>query len=127
MNKIEIGVSKQLIHRILKKLVEKGRVQKFGLPPKTIYRKTKQSTLLTSTNPFSETDSIYLQNNFLAISETGDYLEGYLGFCQWCIKRKLPIKKTLDEFKKTRHKYEHYYNAAGFINGMEKIRQTKGF
>jgi hypothetical protein len=123
----EIGVSKQLVHRIVKKLVDEGKIQKLGLPPKTIYRKPGHTAPISSANPFSETDSIYLQNNFLAISETGEYLEGYNGFGQWCIKRNLPVQKTFDEFKKTKQKYQRYYNTAGIIDGLEKIKQTKGF
>ena len=121
------GVTKQLVHRILKKLVDERKVERLGLPPKTIYRKIHTPKTLPTSNPFSEKECDYLKKTFLMISETGEYLEGWLGFESWCNKRKLPVRKTFEEFVKTKQKCNQYYNPQNIIDGTEKIIHTKGY
>lgn len=120
-------VSKQLIHRILKKLVEEGTIQKFGMPPKTIYRQSNTPKTILPLNPLNEEETRFLNDNFLLITETGEYLEGYEGFSLWCIRRKLPIEKTFREFQSTKQKYMRHYNTEGWIDGTEKIKNTTGY
>ncbi|HVU85100.1 MAG TPA: hypothetical protein VHC50_09675, partial [Puia sp.] len=48
-------------------------------------------------------------------------------FDYWCRQRKLPVLKTLAEFKTTKIKYEDYYDEDGTINGIEKLKNTKGY
>jgi hypothetical protein len=123
----ETGVSKQLVHRILKSLVEKGTLIKLGTAPKTVYRWQNVQLPSLPTNTFDQTQNDYLKQHFLLITETGLYLEGYDAFALWCTKRKLPIQKTYNEFVETRKKYEPYYGDDGLIDGMEKIRNTKEY
>lgn len=123
----QIKVSKQLVHRILKKLTEEGFIQKFGLPPKTIYRRTIAPKITLPENHFDEEENRFLNDNFLLITETGEFLEGYEGFALWCIRRKLPIEKTLREYQITKQKYAAYYSADGWIDGTEKIQNTDGY
>jgi len=61
------------------------------------------------------------------ISETGLLLYGIDAFDYWCKQRKLPILKTLEEFKITKEKYLQYVNAVGLIDGLDKIKNTKGY
>jgi hypothetical protein len=49
------------------------------------------------------------------------------GFSKWRTQRKLPVEKTVEEFKKTRKKYDSYYNSDGLVDGMDKIKSTKEF
>jgi hypothetical protein len=123
----ETGVSKQLVHRILKTLVEQGKLARLGTPPKTIYRLVKTIKAATPQNFLDEKQNEFIQTNFLLITETGEYLEGFDGFALWCTKRNLPIEKTFKEFVDTRKKYEKYYNREGVIDGMEKLKNTKGY
>lgn len=123
----ETKVSKQLVHRILKSLVEKGKLIKLGTPPKTVYRLARISKIEISENFLNEQENNFLNTHFLLITETGEYLEGYQGFSIWCIKRNLPIVKTFLEFVETKKKYAKYYDSQGFIDGIEKIRNTKGY
>lgn len=120
-------VSKQLVHRILKKLVVEGSIQKFGIPPKTIYRQSNTPKTVLPKNPLNEEESRFLSNNFLLVTETGQFLEGYEGFALWCARRKLPIEKTFREFQHTKQKYMSYYSAEGWIDGTEKIKNTTGY
>jgi hypothetical protein len=54
-------------------------------------------------------------------------LEGEAGFQKWCEQRKLPFAKTTEEYIQTRKKYDHYLNEDGLIDGMDKLRNTKGY
>jgi hypothetical protein len=128
----ELNVSKQLIHRILNDFIADGTLIKLGLPPKTVYRSllyaslVQEEALLPLDAP-KHKDADFLQAHFLLITETGEYLEGLNGFTIWCQKRDLPLEKTIKEFKETRKKYAAFYNVNGLVNGIEKIKTTKGF
>lgn len=122
-----LGVSKQIIHRVLARLLESEIIEKYGKPPRVVYKKRDKPEIKLPDTKLSEEDTIFLRENFLLISETGDYLEGAKGFQKWCITRKLPIEKTVLEFIKTKKKYKKYNNSQGYINGTEKLKNTKGF
>ena len=70
---------------------------------------------------------MFLKENFFIITELGEILEGVIGFANWCNKRDLPLEKTINEFIDTKKKYEHYYIKDGFIDGLQKLTNTKGF
>ena len=122
----QLFVSKQAVHSALNQLIENGEIEKLGRTPKTIYRITKVHKPLIF-DSVSVDDDGYLQNQFLIITEIGKMLNGAEGFAYWCKQRDLPLQKTIEEFKKTKTKYESYYNEMGIINGMEKLSNTKGF
>jgi phosphoribosylpyrophosphate synthetase len=44
----------------------------------------------------------------------------------WCRKQNLPLSKTIDEYIVTRQKYLDFYNEQHLINGIEKLKATKG-
>lgn len=124
---LEVLASKQLIHRILKKLTEQQEVQKFGTSPKTFYRKIKHEISKNSETILNKDDVDFLKKEFLVITEKGEYLEGKAGFENWCQKRNLPVEKTLNEFKITKEKYNQHIQRNGLIDGTEKLINTKGF
>ncbi|HEU5289453.1 MAG TPA: hypothetical protein VFU05_02345 [Cyclobacteriaceae bacterium] len=125
----KLGVSKQMVHIVIKQLVEDRFLEKLGRTPKTIYRLVDQK----KTSQVSESLSVYqhefefLKQNFMVVTETGAILEGLPAFDYWCGQRKLPVKKTLEEFISTKKKYQDYYENDGIINGIEKLRNTKGY
>ena len=123
-----LHVTKQSAHSVMNKLMEEGRVEKLGRVPKTIYR------LISSSAPKAEIATTvsaahkkFLQKHCLLITETGKMLEGANAFEVWCRQRKLPFEKTIQEFITTQQKYDAYFNREGFINGMEKLKNTKGY
>lgn len=122
-----ISVSKQMIHKVLKKLIDQKEIEKFGSAPKTFYRKLFTEKIETLKFDISEEDEKFLKKEFLLISETGKYLEGIDGFANWCKKRNLPIEKTVKEFILTKEKYTKFVDEKGFIDGTEKLKSTKGF
>ena len=124
---VNIEATKQMVHLVLKRLLEKGVIEKFGRTPKTFYRKKKgiaSPGILPDLNPEQR---VWLEEQFLLISETGNMLSGFAGFVAWCLQRKLPVEKTFYEFFETKKKYEVYYNSMGIVDGMEKLKNTKGF
>lgn len=123
-----LNVSRQLIHRLLKILQEEGLVQKLGRSPKTFYRWVGKENL-NKEKPIQidEEKSSFLEDHFLFISENGERFEGMEAMALWCKRQKVPLEKTINEFITTRKKYLAYYNQAGLISGLDKIKSTKGF
>jgi hypothetical protein len=125
----KLGISKQMAHIAVKKLTEQSRLEKLGRPPKTIYRLLqdyrpgkKQEILV-----LPEKDKAFLEKEFLAVTESGNLLSGIDAFAYWCKQRKLPVEKTLGEYIITKEKYTRYYEPTGMVNGLEKLRNTKGY
>ena len=132
----KIGISKQMVHLVVKQLQEEGKLEKLGRAPKTVYRLLSQENKshydLVAEAPqeysaIQEEDKAFLDKNFLVVTETGNLLEGMEAFQHWCRQRSLPITKTLMEYLSTKKKYEKYYDADGMINGTEKLNNTKGY
>lgn len=125
----KLNASKQMVHTVLNRLMEDRIVEKLGRAPKTVYRLIGASpkTVGPAVPEISEKDREFLQKNFLAVTETGNLLEGIEAFGNWCKQRKLPVLKTLSEFIDTKKKYQPYYDDQGNINGLEKLKNTKGY
>lgn len=122
----KIGASKQMIHLILKRMLDDDRVVKLGRTPKTVYRFVEQPVIKTSNTPIkiSEEQEEFLKNNCVLVTEMGELLEGIDAFKTWCNKRNEPVEKTLLEFIKTKKKYRSYYNYEGLIDGSQKLKAT---
>jgi hypothetical protein len=124
---IHTDATKQMIHLVLNRLMEKGFIEKFGRTPKTFYRKKKDKPSPEILPDLSPEQNEWLAEQFLLISETGNMLSGLAGFVAWCLQRKLPVEKTFYEFFETKKKYDVYYNSMGIVDGMDKLKNTKGF
>lgn len=123
-----IAVSKQIIHRVLARLIDAGEIEKQGRAPKVYYRlKEKAKTNVAAANEISDTEKAFLQDNFNLFTETGNQLEGIEAFGKWCARQNLPLQKTIAEYIKTREKYLAYFGKYNLINGTEKLTNTKAF
>lgn len=121
----KLSVSKQMVHLVLNKLVEKKYIQKLGRVPKTIYQILDVTKKKISLHPkISDDNNDFLKQHFLVITEIGKMLNGIEAFHYWCEKRNQPTLKTLNEFIKTKQKYNSYYNKNKFINGTNKLKST---
>ncbi len=134
----ELSVSKQMVHSVLNKLVESGYIEKFGSVPKTIYKLVSSKTniynesisLNAVANDLTDLNHdklVFLESNFLVITEIGQLLKGFDAFRYWCQKRKQPLEKTIDEFILIKNKYNSYLDKNGLISGLDKIKNTKGY
>ena len=125
----KLNVSKQMVHVAIKQLLENNIIIKLGAPPKTIYRKlseTKKAKEIPSLN-LTEDELIYLAQNFLIVTDVGNLLDGIEAFSYWCQQRDLPIEKTAKEFIITKDKYKKYLDKSGFIDGTDKLVNTKEY
>ncbi len=123
-----LQVSKQMVHVAMKKLVSEGTVTKLGRTPKTIYRFTKKNEKPVNKLPEIPPDDMdFLSRSFLLVTETGELLDGIQAFNHWCGQRNLLVIKTLEEFKITKSKYAPYYDQHRIVNGLEKLKNTKGY
>jgi len=122
----KLQASKQMVHLVIKRLVEKDFIIKLGKPPKTVYRLLDRKDIKAqdSLPDISEKNKTFLEQNFLVITELGDLLTGVIAFNHWCDKRNQPTLKTLEEYIKTKDKYQGYYDKNGFINGINKLKKT---
>ena len=124
----QIQVSRQLLHRVLNRMMEEGFVQKLGRAPKVFYRLAQAKlTGKPAGYDLSEEELIFLNEHFLIVTETGKRLEGIAAMQAWCERQKLPVEKTAKEFIITKKKYLQYFLPNGLINGNEKLVNTKGF
>lgn len=124
-----LNISKQTVHIALNRLLSENKVERLGRPPKTVYRLVGPKSIVPIQSAIELDDEAraILDENFLVVTETGNLLEGIDAFAHWCRQRKQPVEKTLGEFLTTRQKYARYYSSEGVINGMEKLRNTKGY
>ncbi len=125
-----LQVSKQIIHRVINQLVAENVVEKLGRSPKTVYRiesEPSNKKAVTSAIDLPHDQLEFLSKKFLVVTEVGKLLEGIDAFDYWCKQRKLPTEKTVLEFIETKKKYESYYQKNRLINGIEKLRNTKGY
>ena len=123
-----IAVSKQIIHRVLARLIDTGEIEKLGRAPKVYYRlKEKVKTKSAAADEINDTEKAFLQDNFNLFTETGNQLEGIEAFEKWCAKQNLQLQKTITEYLKTREKYLAYFGKYNLINGTEKLINTKAF
>lgn len=123
-----LQVSKQMVHLVLKKMLEEGKLEKLGRPPKTVYRlsKGKQFTVdETSLNLLSEETRKFIQENFMVITDLGNKLEGVEAFGYWCNLRKMSFNKMSEDFVSLKKSLQKYYDTDGNINGIKKLKNTK--
>ncbi len=122
-----IAASRQMLHRVLSKLVQEQMLEKIGRPPKVYYRIKEPVVSSVSNNIITKEEVDFLDANFNLFTETGNELNGLAAFEKWCIRQKLPLGKTLAEYIKTREKYLSYFGNNELIDGTEKLKNTRGF
>jgi DNA-binding PadR family transcriptional regulator len=122
-----ITASRQMLHRVLSKLVQEQLLEKIGRPPKVYYRIKESAVSSISNNVVTKEEADFLAAHFNLFTETGNELNGLEAFEKWCVRQKLPLEKTLAEYIKTREKYLSYFGNNELIDGTEKLKNTKGF
>lgn len=115
-------ISPRGIFKQLHNLAEKNQLAKTGKPPKVFYLipEKKEKKIKFKLGPKSKK---LIEDNFLAITPTGEEKAGVNGFAYWCEKRNLDIEKTAKEYEKTVNKFKKF-SRAGLINGMAKMKAT---
>jgi hypothetical protein len=123
-----IIASRQMLHRVLNKLVEEQMLEKIGRPPKVFYRiRERKEKPGMGADAISAEQANFLNTHFNLFTETGNELDGLVAFEKWCDRQKLPLQKTINEYINTREKYLSYFGDNELIDGTEKLKNTKGF
>lgn len=123
-----LGISKQMVHKVLNELLANKMIEKLGQAPKTIYRLNKNINKVNETKTnLTKEELELLEANITMVTDTGNLINGLEAFEYWCKQRKLPVEKTLKEFIITKEKYSKYYEQSGVIDGTEKLRNTTGY
>lgn len=122
-----MNVSRQMLHRVVKKMIEDDYLVKIGTPPKVYYKLKKTPSYTTKEHLLDAREISFLEEHFLLITETGDRLKGIDAMQFWCTRQRLPLEKTVKEFITTKKKYLQYFLPNGLIDGTDKIKNTKGF
>lgn len=124
----QISASRQMLHRILSRMLQQEYLQKLGRAPKVFYRLNRPlAKSKEDEHVLKEDELAFLQQHFLQVSERGEKLEGAEAMKVWCRRQKLPFEKTVHEFINTRKKYLTYFLPCGLIDGTAKLIGTKGF
>ena len=119
------GASRQMVHRVVKNLVQRGLIEKLGSAPRTYYRLIQSKPI--ALGRIAQDSADFLDEHFIQVTETGKRLDGAEAMAYWCEKQKLPFEKTVQEFIITRKRYLEYFLKNGLIDGLQKIKSTKGF
>lgn len=119
-----LGVSRQYIHRELKKLVATNQVTVIGSSPQTFYSVNNETPAVLSSlrAEYNPTDSI---PDYLYISPSGQLVRGIKGFKLWCAdpKRNLDAATALVDYMSLIIKYEAS-RQDGFFDATSKLKSS---
>jgi hypothetical protein len=115
----EFGLSRQIIARHFKKLIETNQIIKLGNAPKVYY----QSSVKVVQNIENLLENELIEKNFLYISPLGQVRTGTNGFTEWCKRTKQDPLKTSIEYTNTIAKYEKFKNN-NIIDSTLKLHKT---
>jgi predicted transcriptional regulator len=121
----KLNLSRQYIHKILLELISTELIFKTGTPPNVYYSAAEHQSTNMPINIDYAKEKI-LKDNFIYVNALGELLEGYDAMSYWCVKQKLDLVKTIDEYLLTIQKYQNYFDKNQLINGTEKIKNTAG-
>lgn len=120
-----LQVSRQYIHRMLIEMQEDKLLMVVGKPPKVYYSLAEKNDDF-SVHLLDYSDELFLKQHFIQVDPLGNLLEGVDAMRYWCEKQGLPLDKTIGEYIDTRKKYLAFFNSASLIDGLGKLKSTKG-
>ena len=119
---VHFDISRQMVHRHLKGLVEADKIKKIGSAPKVFYAAINQNTPTINYQLEVEVQEI-IAKDFFFIEPTGEELFGINGFERWCSKRDFNINQKASEFKRVIEKYQEK-KKNGLLDASKKINKT---
>lgn len=121
-----LKISPQALFRQLKKLTEKGQIEKIGRSPRVFYalrQKEVGYNQLFEDLIGSSADIELIEENFMLITPLGQLKLGVEAFAHWCHTRRQDVQKTAKDYIKTWKKYERF-KKNGVIDGLKKAKKT---
>ncbi len=116
-----LGITRASVHRQLNKLINEGKLEKIGKPPKVYYFLSSKKISKQLSGDKATVDLI--NDRYLYISPIGEERQGWEGFIAWCEKTKQDPVKTAIEYISTIKRYDKF-KKNGIINGMPKMKNT---
>jgi len=121
-----LKISLQMVHRHLKVLLQEGRIQKSGSPPRVLYRLAliKESVHFPAIPPEQEH---FINQHYYTVSPSGERLSGIAGFKQWAQKTRqhLQFAALSQEYVEAHRLLEkRHRNTLGLIDAHFKIKET---
>ena len=89
----DLRISTAAVHRQLKKLCERGAIERLGAPPRVFYR-LMDSKPNVHQDEINTSDRNFLQEHYLYVTPTGRMLYGVEGLFQWYKDKKQRMKFT---------------------------------
>lgn len=122
-----LQISPQMIHRHLKSLLISGKIRKQGTPPKVLYFAITEKETPHHFPTLPDSDSDYIENNYMIVKPDGAILMGLQGFQWWAAKT-----NQHKHFKALAHEYvinhttinSRYRNKLDIIDATFKIKDT---
>jgi len=115
-------ITSRAVRKQLKNLLDKGKLQKIGRPPKVYYLLQTNKEKFNIAQVDKQTKYI-IDERYLYISPTGEAIQGWEGFVSWCNKTKQDPLKTAQEYIATINKFEQF-RKDNVIDGMPKMKNT---
>lgn len=118
----EIGLSRQMIQRHLKEMLEEGIIEKIGTSPKVFYKIKAHKPNIVSVVLAKEVIEL-LDTHFYHITPGGKELVGKDGFVSWCLERSFDIQKKSQEFLEIMEKYQKL-RKSDLLDATSKLKNT---
>ncbi|XLQ20620.1 MAG: ArsR family transcriptional regulator [Candidatus Moraniibacteriota bacterium] len=124
----EFQLTRAMVQRHLKKLIEEKSVLKRGSPPRVYYFPSENKKEFVDVKiEIDQQKRDIIEKNFLYIMPNGEKADGLNGFRIWCDKRDFDISKKAVEYCDIYDKYKQY-KENNLIKGtvkMHKVFNTK--
>lgn len=120
------NITPRAVRKQLKGLLESGKLQKIGRPPKVFYLLTIHPVAHATNSQASIIDNRtrrVIDKRYIFITPDGNMKSGWDGFVEWCGKTRQDPIKTAREYITTLGKYDTFVKG-GLIDGMEKMKST---
>lgn len=122
-----LEISRQAVHKQLKKLVDECILAKVGKPPSVfyvLYSDIKEEIHNAQIGVALEKEQAeIIDEQYLYVSPLGEMKYGVDGFMHWCAKTNQPLEKTAREYIEILQSFEQY-KVDGLINGLSKFQST---
>ncbi len=115
----DIGITNSAVHRQLKKLLGFGEIMKVGKPPVVFYI-LKNKNDLQSQQLSGEIEE-FINNNYIYVSPTGEFLQGVEGFVRWvrAVNQDKFFSPLAKEYVKIRTETNIFFTPEGWVDATE--------
>jgi len=118
-----LQISRQATHKLLKRLIEQGKLIKIGQPPRVFYSINKNPLKIERKKLLDTKIEAFIEKNYLYISPLGETHKGVDGFQKWCEARNQNFQKQAEDYVKLSNAINNL-RKSGLLNGTAKMVGT---